>query len=776
MVKIKSPLQKLHRAVNQLRELSNQRTACYSRPDFSSGFSGFKSILKIILPRIMIISPLDNTGHYSTRPIARGGKYILTTIIDLIYIVEEMFKDDNDLSSDLEWMLQSNQIEIDVLIEALVSSYYQQIYTNALSRLVYPEEAHRSGQEILVQVILRKKEYRGKTSMQDWIESIASEVIDEYKTNLENFHFLNPKLIRSIQTHQEEDTLSDLQIRLVINEIKSKVKGNRISKSNRAYVQLIGLTSFVIIVAYFLFSFNNGIFNPEPEDITPSSEENSIQGAVDSPRASQEEFTPTVDSLESSLVKEKLPPLTMQSSSEEIRKRISISSQLWNTMWADIVVTFYGPAAYVGPPFTERHQLWIDQGGDDFEIIGPPQGIPDSIEKIILSSQTSPNWLGFNNASEYAKLGSIYPWFSIKTETVFLFPFAINYLFNTIETNFLLNSKLSVIGEGNFADRAAVIIELTSPEGNIYARLWLDTQTGIILKEQFYDPHDIDKVVIESSLRKIIFDDITPTRRKDPENSTLSANEIYNEINGLPAQSSSTELENPMLGFPYRPSPPDFDLAQANILFAKTSRNELQSTIIRKYDIFADNYFLGEVEMIDPLKIICNRSFDGTKIAIANWGIFPKDAKDKIYWLDLNDLDLFQFSIPDTYVFWTSSSPDNQKIVVSGYDERDGGDRFFLIDSKTGAYELLPIRAGFSSIAWSPDGNEIAVLVSSFTPFDFKSIKSIRIFDVQTGDEKRSFIGNETSQEATNLEISLEGWIANFQIPLQDLSRCTSSP
>ena len=700
----------------------------------------------------------------------------MTTFMHSFYIVSGMFNDDGNLSPDLVWMLQSSQIDVDALIEALVGSYYQQIYTSALSKLTYPEEAHRVAQNTLAFVILRRRDFRGNSSLQDWIEGIASKIIAERKSNLENFPFLNPKLIKSIRSQQPDSILLDRQIHLAIKEIKTKVKGSRISRSSWAYVQLVGFTSFVILVAYLLFNFNNTFITEKPEDLVPSSAETSIRADIDTPLPQRGNTIPTQIIIQGSIEEKNLIPLSIESSPEEIRERILSSSQLWSSMWADVVVSFYGPAAYVGPPFTERHQLWVDQVGGNFEIIGPPQGIPDSFENIFLSSDTSPNWLGIKETTDYAKLGSTFPWYSTKTETVFLFPFAINYLFNTIEQDYLLKSKLVVKGEEIIADREAVIVELTSQEGNIIAKLWLDTQIGITLKEQYYDPHTTDKVIIESSLRRILFDGITPARRKKPENSTFSTFEIHPGLNGPTRQSGSTTLDFPMLGFPFRRPPPEFNFNHATISFTQADRNDQVSPKIGKYHIFADGYFLGNIDMIDPRKMICNRSQDGTIIVMSNWGIFPTDVKDKIYWLDLKDLESFHLSIPDTYVFWTSISPDNQKIVVSGYDQRDGQDRLYLIDVKTGVYEQLPIRPSASSIAWSPDGTEIAILDISFFPSDFKSSIRIRIFDVQTGGEKRRFVSNKFPNNATNLEVILDNWRANFQFPLQDLSHCASPP
>jgi hypothetical protein len=687
-----------------------------------------------------------------------------------------MFDDDGNLSPDLEWMLQSEQIKVDSLIETLVTSYYQHIYSLALSRLSYPEEAHRAAQDSLIQVITQKMEFRGDTNVTEWIGTISSRIIAERLSNIKKLSFLNPRLISSIRAQQPGDTLSDRQIQFAIIEIKSKVKGSRISRSNWAYLQLIGLTCFVIFVAYFLFNPNNPFFTDKPGDLSSLSDETSIHGDIESPLSFRGKSYSTRDIPRGSIVEGKLPPLTTFSSSREINERIQLSSQQWKTMWADITVNFYGPAGYVGPPHSERHQLWIDQVGGAFQIIGPPQGIPDSIEQIILSHKNSPTWLGFSGTTDYAKLGSQFPWFSIKTETVFLFPFAINYLFNTIDQDFFLNASLSVIGKEIIADRESVIIGITSPENNTLGKIWLDTQIGIILKEQYYDPLEFEKVIIESSLRRFRFDDSTPTRSNRPENSTQAPRDHLPELPGLPEQTSSNKLNYPMLGFQFRSPPSNFDLSQSRISFVKAERAVPAGEETGEYHIFADDYFLGDIEMINPLRLICDRSLDGSKLVLSEWFVFPTDVTNNIYLFDLHEASLVRLDIPNTIIYRVSFSPDNASVIAAGYEELDGQNKFYLINTTTGDYELLPIQTGFGNVTWSPDGSEIAVLDLSFSPTDFKSSPRIRVFDVKTGVEKRRFSSKQVSQGAPKLEVFLDGWTAEFHSQLQDISLCSSPP
>lgn len=68
----------------------------------------------------------------------RGRLGCLTTCCDLIYSVIGMFDEKTDLSPDLEWMLQSRQVDDGTLIEALAHQYYQPFYRLSLSYLTYP--------------------------------------------------------------------------------------------------------------------------------------------------------------------------------------------------------------------------------------------------------------------------------------------------------------------------------------------------------------------------------------------------------------------------------------------------------------------------------------------------------------------------------------------------------------------------------------------------------------------------------------------------------------
>ena len=150
-----------------------------------------------------------------------------------------MFEDDITLSSDLVWMLQSAPVDEDVLIEILVDKYYQEIYLLALSRLIYPEEAHRAAQESLIQIISQKNDYRGETTVAVWLGSIANKVIGARRTNQVNLSLLNPNLINTIRDQQSGNILSDFPLQNATKELKSGLRAMRSSRLKWARFQKI---------------------------------------------------------------------------------------------------------------------------------------------------------------------------------------------------------------------------------------------------------------------------------------------------------------------------------------------------------------------------------------------------------------------------------------------------------------------------------------------------------------------------------------------------------
>ncbi len=682
-----------------------------------------------------------------------------------------MFKDDSNLSPDYEWILLSGQVDDRTIIEYLARQYYQQIYLHHLSELAYPEEAERAAVETFVEATLRAQDYNAKITIFDWLVFLATGISQTRRSQLEDVQVLNPKLIRAILREHPEEELRPCQIERGISKIRAQVGAQRSAKSNRARFQVLFMTGITVLAVFFLTTFSSLGFGGTSTRLSTS-----FTPTPSSNIKNRDKTIPIEGSKDQSRITASLPKLTIHSDQNEILSRIQSSTQLWSTLWVDLIVTFHGPAGYVGPSYSERHQLWIDQEMGGLLVSGPTEGFPNYIEKIFLSPRSPSSQTGLFGAASYLKLGSQYPWFSIKSETAFQFPYAANYLLNTINQELFKNFSISTIDKAIQAERNTIIVELTSEEGVLLARLWLETESGIVLREQYFDPHSSGKIIIESTVSKIDFDHPRPTMWKRPKDSTFVLSRHHQEGTNQPAISGPDKANQPMLGIPFRTAPANFDPSESRLSLFKADRMDYDNEGLGIYHLFADNFFLGDIELINPLQMICDRSPDGLQIIFSDERIFPPDSTRNIYLIDLKDLNLVSYRIPSTNIIRLSFSPDNRTVAVVGYDGLSGQDRFYLIDTSTRKYDLLPIHSGFVSVAWSPDGKQIAVIDQSIFTIDANRRTTVHVYNVQNGDLIDKLTINGILQEGTNIETPLVGWRAKFQIPLQDLSYCITPP
>jgi DNA-directed RNA polymerase specialized sigma24 family protein len=161
-----------------------------------------------------------------------------------------MFNENTDLSPDLEWLLLSGKIDDETIIESLARQYYQNIYQLALSRLTYPEEAHRAARETFLQATLSTKNFRCRTNIYEWLVSFATRICQIRSSHLETHLFLNPKLIKFTISQQSAEVLNPDQIEQSIKKIKIQVQNQRAARINRTAYQILGLIIIIILAGY----------------------------------------------------------------------------------------------------------------------------------------------------------------------------------------------------------------------------------------------------------------------------------------------------------------------------------------------------------------------------------------------------------------------------------------------------------------------------------------------------------------------------------------------
>ena len=679
-----------------------------------------------------------------------------------------MFSKQNDLSPDLKWMLQSDQVDDNTLIEALVQRYYRHIYRQALSQLTYPEEAQRAAQETFLQAIIESSTYRGEMPVNEWLDEIASRIRDERDYLLQRQRMLNPYLIRSVNKLRRSDELSPQELELAIQDIKTAVRGKKKSGSKRITAQVLGLLGVISLVVLAILGTRDS-WSPEPVAENPSP---TLESAGE--QTSSEIITSQMD-IEQDNQLLSIEPLTLSSTSDEIRERIQTSKQYWDTMWAEIIVTFRGPGSYMGPPIYERHQYWIDPQRGGMLVSGPMGGFPNSIERFSIPSDFKDGDWSMRMGSEYAQIGSQIPWFALNIETFLNLPFVLNYLANSTVSDGFQTLSYIPVGEQIWAGHQALIVDLVLDSGFVMARVHLEPVTGIVLREQYYDPESNGKAIIESKLKDLKFNQPMPAMWKHPDSAILPSSRLQPGM--ITEEYDTSGYDTNSLGWLSADiAPIEYDLARARLTFFSVYPLDFNEDGIAPYSIFADDFYIGDIDLINPLQMICTRSPSGKRIAFANWTVFLAEETGKVFWFDLDELQLSSHQLPEMALVWIGFSPDNSILGMSGYSEVDGGNHFILLDTNNGNSRTLPISHGSNRITWSPDGSQILVLEESGSSFDLDSRRTVNIYSANDGELVEQIEVENVPTDLNRLKIPINGWEAEFDFSIQDITSCTTAP
>jgi hypothetical protein len=205
------------------------------------------------------------------------------------------------------------------------------------------------------------------------------------------------------------------------------------------------------------------------------------------------------------------PRLSLNSSSEEIRKAILESAREWETIWMDGVVTWYAPAGLEAPPQVFREQVWIDRVTPRFRtLLGPGEGEAEqfvasdgiSILKIDLKSGRSelsslPAFVteDSGDSAQQALWGQIgTPLSEIALASSYAVP---------LEAGIYRPVGMEIV-----AGREALIVEVTRPDAELPQwRMSLDILTGVILKLAEFGEGGEAELRGERLVNQVVYDD-----------------------------------------------------------------------------------------------------------------------------------------------------------------------------------------------------------------------------------------------------------------------------
>jgi len=107
--------------------------------------------------------------------------------------MKDFLDEPQDFSSDLEWMLQSGQVDRATLVEALLGEYYAPVYRLFLAQLEEEEPAQAAALETFRTALNRLERYRSSRGAEVWLFGIAVEVCRKRRSR----HALRRFLLRN---------------------------------------------------------------------------------------------------------------------------------------------------------------------------------------------------------------------------------------------------------------------------------------------------------------------------------------------------------------------------------------------------------------------------------------------------------------------------------------------------------------------------------------------------------------------------------------------------
>lgn len=694
-----------------------------------------------------------------------------------------MVEESETPSPDLEWMLLSQQVSDGTLLGLLLDGYFDTIYSFAISELTYPQEALRATREIFARAVLGTKEYSPDQSISEWLHAISLEVIREQQSYLKNQRLLNPGLISALIKNSTKPSPGGKERDQVEHAILRQLHGHRSTGRKRStYLEFITI-GIIILVLISILQFG-GYLSPFLADLTPS-EGNDSQPGQTSQGESQGMESASGSLSPGEMYLQRLPPqppLTMASSHEDIWRRILLSRFTWQSLWADILVIVHGPEGYIGPPLVERHQLWLTQGERGIHISGPPAENELSLEEITPSSR-GPGYLSLLHGSDdYSRLGSQVPWFYLSSESIISTPYLANFFFIADYDFPPQRLFFQAVEESIWAERPVLIVNATDGGANLLATLWLDSQTGLALREQFFSADSESHVRLETTVQQVAYNQRFPDELLANLASGGDGIAFASNFHGTPEDQQTQPKPSTWEALSSQEMPPGmrppqgFDFSQSRLAFVSSNPGIEEGQGQTQFQLYADQYLLGDLFIDDAWHSICARSKDGGQIVISQWSQPPADPTSEVGWYALDNMSPGLAQIPEVIITRLAFSPQAATIAAAGVNQRTGSSQLYLINPDSGESERIRGIDNAWSIAWSPDGSQLATLnLPSFRIYSPRNLR-ILIYDLESRLIRTLLIEDNFSWGYSAVQIPLDGWTATFPLSMHGLGTCTLPP
>jgi len=181
--------------------------------------------------------------------------------------------------------------------------------------------------------------------------------------------------------------------------------------------------------------------------------------------------------------------------------------------------------------------------------------------------------------------------------------------------------------------------------------------------------------------------------------------------------------------------------------------------------VFTDDYFLGDIEFENPWGLICDRSSDGRRLAIA--GRSPA-SESRLHLFDLSNLAASNgrsfFNVVTQFAF----APDNHRLAVFASHEPYGS--VYILDTDNDQLSHLIDLPDARSFVWSPDGKYLAMIGRVNQPIIGDEVIVVRTDNGNITYRKSVDYGGGNIGDWPPLE-----WGIDFPIEMDGLAQCAAS-
>lgn len=412
------------------------------------------------------------------------------------------------------------------------------------------------------------------------------------------------------------------------------------------------------------------------------------------------------------------PPLSATSTSQDVIRRLTSSQSLWSTIWVDAKLTLNGPEGYIGPPGITYEQAWIDNTAKrSIELSG--------------KASTRPDWVYMQNGNTGTQITrklyqrQDFPGDQpLKSEQLRAMIFPLN-------SDWLSSGDELIIGKlGSFIGRTVLQVSVMNAAGFVQAQLWIDVETGVILRELRYSGDRSQIQTADFSITKITYNDQFPEALFDPQYRLAFG--FSSDASGLVGKlvNPRAPSENSLAHQPFAAglAPNKFNPARAQLFFRfpETFDTGAASATV---DVLAGGYTLGKAHFGNPWTMICARSPDGEKIAYVSQPSEMQSGDASLYWFGLQNVNQLHQVSNDLAVDNFSFSSDGQKLSFFGRQAGQERGAIYIYDFHSGALKRLLDRNSANSLVWSPDGRYLAM---TSAPSMFGTQDAL-VVDVQNG-------------------------------------------